>query len=212
MGLFGFGKKKEIVTSPEIFEKMTALITENEAVRERAAGYFRDPAAYYAEHKAELERHKVAATETNELSWRAMMEVLAEAGVAKDFENVEDLEDFQEEMGKLAGTLDLPFDPKNFSEDLRYSAFRDPTYNNPDLFYDIMPDDSNQASLIDWLEELNDEWGEFGYALGTMRYDTRCITEPDRILVFVLKAENIEELKKLAKETGHKAGDVYTSW
>ncbi len=212
MGLFGFGKKKEISTSPEIFEKMTALITEDEAVRRRAAGYFLDPAAYYTENKEDLDEHKVAVTEANELSWRAMMAVLVEAGVATDYEDIEVVEDFQEQMGKLAARLDLPYDPKNFSDELQYSAFKDPTYNNPDLFYDILPDDSMQASLIDWLEELNDEWGEFGYAVGTMRYNTRSILKSDRIIVFAIKAENTEELKKLAKETGHKAGDAYACW
>lgn len=69
-----------------------------------------------------------------------------------------------------------------------------------------------QASLIDWLEELNDEWGEFGYAVGTMQYNTRSILKSDRIIVFAIKAENTEELKKLAKETGHKAGDAYACW
>lgn len=212
MGLFGFGKKKEISTSTEIFEKMTALITEDEAVRRRAAGYFLDPAAYYTENKEDLDEHKVAVTEANELSWRAMMAVLVEAGVATDYEDIEVVEDFQEKMGKLAARLDLPYDPKNFSDELQYSAFKDPTYNNPDLFYDILPDDSMQASLIDWLEELNDEWGEFGYAVGTMRYNTRSILKSDRIIVFAIKAENTEELKKLAKETGHKAGDAYACW
>ena len=212
MGLFGFGKKKEISTSPKIFEKMTALITEDEAVRRRAAGYFLDPAAYYTENKEDLDEHKVAVTEANELSWRAMMAVLVEAGVATDYEDIEVVEDFQEQMGKLAARLDLPYDPKNFSDELQYSAFKDPTYNNPDLFYDILPDDSMQASLIDWLEELNDEWGEFGYAVGTMRYNTRSILKSDRIIVFAIKAENTEELKKLAKETGHKAGDAYACW
>ena len=149
MGLFGFGKKKEISTSPKIFEKMTALITEDEAVRRRAAGYFLDPAAYYTENKEDLDEHKVAVTEANELSWRAMMAVLVEAGVATDYEDIEVVEDFQEQMGKLAARLDLPYDPKNFSDELQYSAFKDPTYNNPDLFYDILPDDSMQASLID---------------------------------------------------------------
>ena len=140
------------------------------------------------------------------------MAVLVEAGVATDYEDIEVVEDFQEEMGKLAARLDLPYDPKNFSDELQYSAFKDPTYNNPDLFYDILPDDSMQASLIDWLEELNDEWGEFGYAVGTMRYNTRSILKSDRIIVFAIKAENTEELKKLAKETGHKAGDAYACW
>lgn len=81
----------------------------------------------------DLDEHKVAVTEANELSWRAMMAVLVEAGVATDYEDIEVVEDFQEKMGKLAARLDLPYDPKNFSDELQYSAFKDPTYNNPDF-------------------------------------------------------------------------------
>lgn len=209
MGLFG--KKKEAVVTPETFEKIVALITDDVATQEAAVRYFKDPAAYYAENAADLKEYKVEETDTCELSWRAMMSVLLEKGIAIQVEDIADLEDFRKNMGALAAKKSLPFDADWFDDGLIQDSFTDPGFRDPDLFYDVMPNIDSE-SLVEWCEKLEEEWEDAGYAVASMAYSTKSITRPDMIIMFIMKSDKIKELKQLAKSVKHKAGDAYACW
>lgn len=211
MGLFGFGKKKEVVVTPETFEKIVALITDDASVQETASRYFMDTAAYYAENAEDLKEYKVEETDTCELSWRALMSVLLEKGIAVQVENLEYLEGFREYMGALAAKKNLPFDEEWFGDDIIQNSLKDPVMREPDLFYDVFPDVDTE-SLVEWLEKLEEEWGDTDYAIGSMKYETKCLTRPSMIIMFIMKSDKIQKLKQLAKSTNHKAGDAYACW
>ncbi len=93
---------------------------------------------------------------------------------------------------------------------MRESQSSDRGFQEPDLFYDFLPDDERDNE-VDWNERLDEEWMDDGYCVGAMCFRPRVFGEIDGRIHFILKRENVEELKKLAKQTKHTAGKANDS-
>ncbi len=209
MGLFT-NWWKELPADPVIYNRIIELITDDEVIREGMRRIVQDPMGYYQGREKELKEKKISPKDTNEMCWRALMEYMLEKGIAMELGASDDIDAYREDMGALAAGMNLPFDPAWFNDDLRDPIRGGRGFQEPDLFYDYFPDDERDNE-VDWNERLDEEWMDDGYCVGAMCFRPRVFGEIDGRIHFILKRENVEELKKLAKQTKHTAGKANES-
>ncbi len=182
MGIFRFlfGQEKaatEVLSPQAVFSEIARIASDGDKeAAERFSFCLSDIRKYYAENREKyFERGFDEYDDNDTLYWIGLIDILISTGYVCECDYKVDKSDFVLCIGKLKSVSahSLFFDEERFKE---------------------------EGNIIDWCEELDDEWEKYGWCVADMEIDS------DSYLLFPCRISDLSTLTDLAKRIGHNIG------